>query len=90
MPKKKSSTWVDPDDAPELTGDMMRKAKWFAGDRPVKRGRPKLDNPKEQITIRLDADVVRAIRKTGPGWTGKVNSILASSVKSGQFAKIKA
>ena len=33
------------------------------------------------------ADVISAIRKSGPGWTGRVNDVLSRSVKTGQFAK---
>ena len=40
------------------------------------RGRPKLANPKESITIRLDADIVQALRSTGKGWQSRMNMIL--------------
>ena len=50
--------WVDPDDAPELSDE------WFDGadvhDNGVLirrgRGRPRVAKPKQQITLRLDAD----------------------------------
>lgn len=92
MPKKKKDTarpWVDPDDAPELTEDWFERADFYDGDKLIKRGRgrPPLERPKEQVTLRLDADVIAAIRKSGPGWTGRVNDVLSRSVKTGQFAK---
>lgn len=92
MPKKKNATataWVDPDDAPELTEEMLDRADFYVGDKLIKRGRgrPRIEKPKEQITLRLDADVISAIRKSGPGWTGRVNDVLLRSVKTGQFAK---
>ncbi|MDX3908885.1 MAG: BrnA antitoxin family protein [Sphingobium sp.] len=31
---------------------------------------------KELVSIRLDADVVEALRASGTGWQGRVNSIL--------------
>ena len=38
--------------------------------------RPSEGDPKRQITLRLDADVVERFRATGPGWQGRVNAIL--------------
>jgi uncharacterized protein (DUF4415 family) len=94
MPKKKkatASTWIDPDDAPELTKDWFERADIYDGDKLIRRGRgrPRLERPKEQVTLRLDADVIDAIRKSGPGWTGRVNDVLSRSVKTGQFAKTR-
>ena len=33
-------------------------------------------NPKVQTTIRLDADVVEAFKKDGPGWQSRMNAVL--------------
>lgn len=44
------------------------------------RGRPKLENPKEQVTLRLDADVLHAFREEGPGWQSRINATLAKAV----------
>jgi len=44
------------------------------------RGRPKLENPKEQVTLRLDAKVLRAYRAGGPGWQSRINATLAKAV----------
>ena len=41
-----------------------------------KRGRPRLDNPKKQITLRLDADLIAHYRKTGRGWQTRINEAL--------------
>ena len=41
-----------------------------------KRGRPRLENPKKQITLRLDADIVEHFRKTGRGWQTRINEAL--------------
>lgn len=45
-----------------------------------KRGRPKLDKPKEQISIRLDRDVLDRWKSTGPGWQKRVNEALKQSI----------
>src|SRR5436305_13794896 len=94
MPKKKKTTgtsWIDPDDAPELTKDWFKHAYIYDGDKLIKRGRgrPPLEKPKEQVTLRLDADVIAAIRKTAPGGPGRINDVLSRSVKTGQFAKTR-
>jgi len=40
------------------------------------RGRPRLESPKRQVTLRLDADVIQGMRATGPGWQTRVNEAL--------------
>jgi uncharacterized protein (DUF4415 family) len=91
MPESKKGTrrsWVDPDDAPELTDDFFERAEIGIGDvviRPAqgtltRRGRPKLEHPKRQITVRLDSDLVERLRETGPGWQSRVNAILRKAV----------
>ena len=81
MPRKKpagSADWSDPDDAPELTTEMLDTAEVFDGDRFVRRGRgrPKSDTVKEQISVRLDPDVIARLREAGPGWQSRLNDLL--------------
>jgi len=45
-----------------------------------KRGRPKSDNPKEQVTLRIDADVLEAFRSRGSGWQTRMNEVLKRHV----------
>ena len=40
------------------------------------RGRPVLDKPKKQVTLRLDADVVESFRAEGAGWQSQINATL--------------
>jgi len=40
------------------------------------RGRPTSENPKKQVTLRLDADVLERFRADGPGWQGRINAAL--------------
>ncbi len=51
--KKKSgaSEWIDPDDAPEITEEMLDRADWYHGDKLVRRGRPPLAAPKQAIKL---------------------------------------
>ncbi len=86
--KPTSPAWTDPDDAPELTDDFFDRAQLSDGDRILrpadgtltKRGRPKLKNPKRQVTLRLDSDVLDRLRQSGPGWQSRVNDILRKAV----------
>lgn len=78
MPRKKppgGKPWVDPDDAPELTAADLGRADVYVGERLVRRGRgrPRSLAPKQQVTVRLDAGLLDALRATGPGWQTRLN-----------------
>ena len=45
-------------------------------------GRPPKDDPKVFTGIRLDADVLQALRATGKGWQTRVNDVLREWVKA--------
>jgi len=49
--------------------------------RSLPRGRPKLENPKQAIKLRLDADVLAAYRRTGSGWQTLINADLRKARK---------
>ena len=53
--------------------------------KPSLRGRPKLEAPKVEVKIRLDAKTVEHLRGSGPGWQTRVNSLLGKLVTSGQI-----
>lgn len=40
------------------------------------RGRPPKENPKAQVTLRLDADVLDHFKSGGPGWQTRINAVL--------------
>lgn len=42
----------------------------------VSRGRPALENPKRQITLRVDEDVIARFRQSGKGWQSRINEAL--------------
>lgn len=69
------STWIDPDDAPELTDEWFEKATFRIGDTIIRRGRPP-GSSKEQVSLRLDKDVIAAFREQGPGWQSRMNDVL--------------
>lgn len=45
------------------------------------RGRPKLENPKQAIKLRIDPDVVNAYRALGDGWQTRMNDALRDYAK---------
>lgn len=73
---------ADPDSA-EATDEQLSKARPFAEVFPElaknfkrNRGRPPVERPKRQISIRLDQDVIDKFRATGKGWQGRINDVL--------------
>jgi uncharacterized protein (DUF4415 family) len=88
MPTKKpagSPDWTDPEDAPELTEAFFADAEIFDGGSFVRRarGRPKSGSAKEQISVRLDADVLAKLREAGPGWQTQINTLLREALGVG-------
>ncbi len=73
--------WTDPDDAPELTDEFFQRADLYHGEKLVRRGRPKAIVTKEPVKIRLDADVLLALRATGDGWHTRINDTLRASLQ---------
>jgi len=81
----RTSRPVDPDEAPELTTEMLRHARpateTFSAaaiehhERERRRGKQKAPT-KQLISIRLDRDVIAAFRSTGAGWQGRINATL--------------
>lgn len=59
------------DELPELTGDMLVRGQVNKG------GRPRAENPKKLISIRLPEDVIEKWRATGPGWQTRMAEKLA-------------
>jgi uncharacterized protein (DUF4415 family) len=75
-----SKDWVDTDEAPELTDEHFERADVYRGDKLVRRGRPKLERPKQAVKLRLDQDVLDHFRASGPGWQTRINTTLVRAV----------
>ena len=55
---------------------------------PLRRpGRPKAEHPKVPVTMRVDADVLDAIKASGSGWQTRVNEVLRDAVRRGKLAR---
>ncbi len=73
------SSWVDPDDAPELDDVWFDRAERRIGDVVIRRGRPP-GSDKKQISLRVDKAVIEAFRAQGPGWQSRINETLRKAV----------
>lgn len=91
--KKSARAWVDPDDAPELTDELLDTGVWRIGDRIVsreqaqieatkRRGRPLVAATKISTTIRFDADILAAFKAQGDGWQTRMNDALREWLRS--------
>ena len=69
------STWIDPDDAPELDDAWFEKADFKIGRKVIRRGRPP-GSTKRLVSLRLDKAVLDAFRAGGPGWQSRINEAL--------------
>ena len=66
------------DEVPELTDEMAERADLYQGGKLIRRGRPKSDDPKQLITLRLDAAVLRWFQQSGPGYQSRIGAALKS------------
>ncbi len=79
---------------PEWDEDAFKKAKpasefftpeqFAALSKKRPRGRPYAERAKVSTSIRLDADLLEALRATGRGWQSRVNSILREKIMQDQ------
>ena len=93
--KAKQTVYGVPDsDIPEMASADFRKAM------PVKdvlpglitaakraRGRPHSTNPKQHVSLRLDATVIAGFKAQGPGWQGRINGVLARALSRSEKRK---
>ena len=75
--------WDEVSDNPEWTEEDLKQARPFSEIFPDlaesimrSRGRPPVETPKKQITLRLDQDVIEKFRGTGRGWQSRMNEAL--------------
>lgn len=86
--KNEKEVWIDPDDAPEWTEEMFRRAAIYHGGKLIrpasgtltKPGRPKSTDPKKQVTLRLDSVVLEKFRAMGPRWQSRINAELRKAL----------
>ncbi|WP_417622748.1 BrnA antitoxin family protein [Parasphingorhabdus sp.] len=80
--------WLEPEDLTEWTEDQFRRAAVYKKGKLVrpadgtltKPGRPKLQNPKQQVTLRLDKIVLEKFKASGAGWQTRINEELRKAL----------
>lgn len=49
------------------------------------RGRPRVAEPRARINMRVDQQVLSAMRASGRGWQTRVHAVLSEAVAAGKF-----
>lgn len=91
MANRKVDPYTPDEDTPELTDEQIKELRpsreVFAElgiPMPRTRGRPPVDTPKKQVTLRLDEEVVRHFKQGGRGWQTRINDTLVEAIKAGK------
>ena len=85
MQKKKAaptSTWIDPDDAPEVTAEMLARGTLSIGGMVIRRGRPALAEPTINVTLRMEPALHEELRGLGRGWQAQATAALRELVRA--------
>ena len=69
---------ADPD------ASSLSDAEWAQVRPLVRRGRPPLPETRPTLNMRIDADVLAALKATGPGWQRRINALLREAVEQGR------
>jgi uncharacterized protein (DUF4415 family) len=78
------------DEIPELTAEWFASADHHRGGKLVRRGRPKSDDPKQLVSLRIDADVLRWFKRAGAGYQSRIGDVLRRHVQQNTVRKKKA
>lgn len=68
---------IDLSDSPEVTAEMFARSMARRGLKPVQ--------PKQQVTLRLDADVLAWFKAQGRGYQTRINELLREYMKAKQL-----
>lgn len=80
-PSVSSRPFVDPDDGPEWTDDQIARAEFAIGDKVIRPargtltrgpGRPRLDEAKQIVTLRLEPSLIEAYKEGGADWRARM------------------
>ncbi|WP_325340519.1 BrnA antitoxin family protein [Xylophilus sp.] len=88
LPPERDPVWhgVDEDDRPAMQEELRA---GIAACR-AKRGRPAGSGTKTQVAIRLDSELVDALRNSGPGWQTRVHEALKADLAAGRLQQRRA
>ena len=81
------------DENPELTDEAVARARPFRNLHPEfyegwknKGGRPRVENPKTVLAVRMAVDVVNGVKATGRGYNGRLEKLIREALASGKLA----
>jgi uncharacterized protein (DUF4415 family) len=77
--RKSARTSASSDDLPEITEEWLASADLYDGKKLVRRGRPRLENPRKLLSLRLQPQVIEKWKASGPGWQTRMAKILEQS-----------
>jgi uncharacterized protein (DUF4415 family) len=79
--KRKTSARTSSDpDIPVITTRWVEEADLYHGKKLVRRGRPKVENPRQLLSIRLPPEVIERWKATGPGWQTRMAEVLEKAL----------
>jgi len=78
-PKGSGRTSPTSSDPPEITEEWLSGASIYHGKNLVRRGRPKLQHPRQLLSLRLPPQVIASWKATGPGWQTRMAKVLEKS-----------
>ncbi|WP_330970810.1 BrnA antitoxin family protein, partial [Lysobacter sp. A3-1-A15] len=64
---------------PEITDAWIASADLHHGEKLVRRGRPKVANPRQLLSLRLPPRVIARWKASGPGWQTRMAEALEKS-----------
>lgn len=80
--KRKKSVRTSPNanEVPEITDSWVAEADLRKGNKLIRRGRPKLANPKRLLSLRVPPNVIAAWKASGEGWQTRMAKVLEKSM----------
>ena len=84
--KNSAPTSLDSDSLPEITDAWIAGADLYHGDKLVRRGRPKLANPRQLLSLRLPPQIIARWKATGPGWQTRMAEALEKTAPKARRA----
>jgi uncharacterized protein (DUF4415 family) len=76
--KRKPSARTSPnaDEVPELDQKWIEGADYYEGKKLIRRGRPRLEEPRRLLSLRLPPNVIASWKSSGPGWQTRMAEVL--------------
>jgi uncharacterized protein (DUF4415 family) len=82
--KKSARSSTSSDDLPEITEEWLEGADLYEGKKLVRRGRPRSENPRKLLSLRMQPQVIELWKASGPGWQTRMVKVLERSAPKGR------